>query len=196
VHDQRDLDTDVPEPESSGEIHNEQEGNEQNGPDLFADEAERAADRSILGGGWFEDTANGPVAMKVVGREGENRYLVLTEGRLNSNTARARVGPQWSSFGEQFGGVVCHNGGGGPLDPDAFGQAFHRIAAEAGVSPRVRLHDVRHGVATVMLLEGLPTVVASAQPGHSDPGFTARVYQHVTDQLRVQAGEALERALS
>jgi hypothetical protein len=29
--------------------------------------------------------------MKVVARQDENRYLVLTEGRLNSNRARGRV---------------------------------------------------------------------------------------------------------
>lgn len=80
---------------------------------------------------------------------------------------------------------------GGPLDPDAYGKAFRRIAAKAGLSPNVRLHDVRHGVATTMLDRGVHPAIASAVLGHASPAFTMSTYQHVLDGMTDQAADAL-----
>ncbi len=60
----------------------------------------------------------------------------------------------------------------------------------------MRLHDVRHGVATALLGEGVHPAIASALLGHASPAFTMSRYQHMLDQMTVQAAAALDRAFS
>ncbi|WP_319449772.1 MULTISPECIES: hypothetical protein [unclassified Mycobacterium] len=61
--------------------------------------------------------------------------------------------------------------------------------AAAGV-PVIRLHDVRHTAAT-MLLDGGTTPSATAKWLGHDPAITLRVYGHVYDDALASAGDAL-----
>ncbi|WSG70185.1 tyrosine-type recombinase/integrase [Nonomuraea glycinis] len=45
--------------------------------------------------------------------------------------------------------------------------------------PMIRLHDLRHVHATLLLLAGVPVHVGAARFGHADPAITLRVYAHV-----------------
>lgn len=66
--------------------------------------------------------------------------------------------------------------------------------AKAGLKKATRLHDLRHGLATSLLEEGVDVAVVSAVLGHSSPGFTMAVYQHVREGMAEQAADAIERA--
>jgi len=67
---------------------------------------------------------------------------------------------------------------GAALHPHALSQAFGRLVKKAKV-PRIRLHDLRHTHATLLLKAGVPLEVVSERLGHSTPAFTMVVYQHV-----------------
>jgi len=59
--------------------------------------------------------------------------------------------------------------------------------------PRLRLHDLRHTHASLLLEERVPIKVVSERLGHATPGFTMATYQHVlpgmqADTSRVFAG--------
>jgi integrase len=54
------------------------------------------------------------------------------------------------------------------------------------------LHDVRHGVGTVLLSEGVHPAIASAVLGHSSPAFIMTVYQHVLPGMTAKPAEARE----
>lgn len=114
----------------------------------------------------------------------------LRHYRKEQAERRLAFGGEWHDLD-----LVCDRGDGLYLTPDAFSDAFKRIAARAGLDPATRLHDVRHGVATTMLAEGVHPAIASAVLGHSSPAFTMSVYQHVTDGMTEQAAVALGRAL-
>jgi integrase len=60
---------------------------------------------------------------------------------------------------------------GEPIHPDSFSQTFNRIVAHAAI-PRLRLHDLRHTHASLMLKESVPIKVVSERLGHATPGFT------------------------
>jgi site-specific recombinase XerD len=90
---------------------------------------------------------------------------------------------------------VCDRGDGGPLDPDAFSHAFKRIARTAGLPDGVRLHVVRHGVATSVLAQGVDTKLASAVLGHASASFTADRNQHVLTGMTKSATDALDAAI-
>lgn len=55
--------------------------------------------------------------------------------------------------------------------------------------PRIRLHDLRHIHATLLLKAGVPVHVVAARLGHRDASMTLRVYAHVlSDQATSAAG--------
>lgn len=112
---------------------------------------------------------------------------VLRAHRTRQNGERLVAGGSWVS-----GDLVFRMGLGGPLYPDTVSQLMaklirrHNEAAAEGETdapalPPLRLHDLRHVHATMLLLAGVPLHVVSARLGHTDPSITLRVYAHVLD---------------
>jgi integrase len=64
-------------------------------------------------------------------------------------------------------------------------RAYERMQS-AGVR-KVRLYDARHACLSWMANNGVPDTVVSAWAGHSDLGFTKRVYVH-PDPQSLKAG--------
>ena len=61
--------------------------------------------------------------------------------------------------------------------------------------PQVRLHDLRHTVATLLLAQGVPARVLMEVLGHSQIGITMNTYSHVMPTQLTQAASAMEDAL-
>ncbi len=81
---------------------------------------------------------------------------------------------------------------GSPLTPDVVTHSFAKIARRAGFKG-LRLHDMRHTHATLMLQQGAHPKVVSERLGHASITLTADVYAHVSPQLRARAAERLEQ---
>jgi len=81
---------------------------------------------------------------------------------------------------------------GRPLDPDVVTQAFHRIAGKAGLK-NIRLHDLRHTHATLMLKAGVHPKIVSERLGHANIGITLDTYSHVLPGLQEAAAERFDR---
>ena len=64
----------------------------------------------------------------------------------------------------------------------------------AGV-PELRVHDLRHTCATLLLAQGVPVKVVADILGHSSATITMDIYQHTTDAMHRQAADALGDAL-
>lgn len=78
------------------------------------------------------------------------------------------------------------------LRGDVITHAFPRLLERAGL-PRMRVHDLRHGTATLLLSQGVPMRNIADLLGHSSPSVTMNVYAHVTEEMRRAAIAALER---
>jgi integrase len=115
----------------------------------------------------------------------------LRQHRRDQTERRLLVGPHWQDLD-----LVCDRGDGGPLHPDSWSKAFKRLALKAGLPGGTRLHDVRHGFATVLLASGVHPAIASAALGHASPAFTMTVYQHVLDGMTAQAAAAIDEAFA
>ena len=63
------------------------------------------------------------------------------------------------------------------------------LAAKAGLR-RIRLHDLRHGAASLRLAAGVPIEVISKILGHSSIALTADTYSHLLKGVARQAAEA------
>jgi integrase len=74
---------------------------------------------------------------------------------------------------------------GRPWRPDVCTNRFGRLRADLGLS-HVRLHDLRHFVATVLGDGGVPIATISDRLGHRDTATTLNIYTHAlpaTDQV-------------
>jgi len=80
------------------------------------------------------------------------------------------------------------------MDADTVTAQFERQVQRSGLRP-LRLHDLRHTHATMLLEAGVDISVVSRRLGHADVGFTARVYAHVTARLQLDAAAKLSAYL-
>ena len=71
----------------------------------------------------------------------------------------------------------------------------HGETAGPGRIPHVRLHDLRHSVATLLADEKINTKVTAELLGHSDPAFTMRQYVHSTPDMQREAAELIAEVL-
>jgi integrase len=90
--------------------------------------------------------------------------------------------------------VVFAKPDGEAVHPDYFSQLFDRHVAKSSL-PRIRLHDLRHTHATILLKAGVPVKVVSERLGHSSPAFTMTVYQHVLPGMQADAALAFSEAV-
>jgi integrase len=72
-------------------------------------------------------------------------------------------------------GLVFTDPLGEPVKPDSLSQKFDRTVARLGL-PRIRLHDLRHGAATLMLASGANPKTVSERLGHASTAFTMDTY--------------------
>jgi integrase len=64
---------------------------------------------------------------------------------------------------------------------DAAAAAANLNASE---QPKLRLHDLRHTFASILISHGADVVSVSRQLGHASPDITLKVYAHLFDQAR------------
>ena len=87
--------------------------------------------------------------------------------------------------------VFCHSDG-SPLEPDKVTKDFKKMAKRAGM-PGLRLHDLRHTHASLMLAEGVDLKIVSERLGHSNIGITGDLYSTSSPRCREKPWSALER---
>ena len=80
---------------------------------------------------------------------------------------------------------------GEPLDPSVLTRNFAKLTRRAGY-PRLRIHDLRHAHAAGLICVNTHPLVVAQRLAHSDPGFTMRVYGHVSEGLQRDAAKEFE----
>ena len=83
---------------------------------------------------------------------------------------------------------------GSSINPGAVSLAFRRITKKAGVK-HIRIHDLRHTHATLMLKAGIHPKVVSERLGHANIGITLDTYSHVLPGLQEAAAGKFDRIL-
>jgi integrase len=107
---------------------------------------------------------------------------------------RARQQAEQQAWGEAWidNGMVFTAEDGSPLVPDQVSRLFARLIKEADLPP-IRLHDLRHGAATLALAGGVNLKVVSEMLGHSTIAITADTYTSVLPEVAREAAEAAAR---
>lgn len=87
-------------------------------------------------------------------------------------------------------GYVFTDEMGRPLHPDRVTKLFKEHVKAVGL-PAIRLHDLRHTVATLALQAGVHTKVVQELLGHANVAITLDTYSHVAPVLHEQAAQAI-----
>jgi integrase len=86
---------------------------------------------------------------------------------------------------------------GTPLDKDNVRKReLPPLLRAAGLSDRLRFHDLRHIAASLLLSDGVPIPTVSEMLGHADSATTLRVYAHAIPGVERQAARALDKLLA
>jgi len=109
--------------------------------------------------------------------------------REQQDADRAKAGEFWEEWGLVFTTKV-----GTPWSPRNDYRNFLKILEAAGLR-RVRLHDLRHTAASLMLTQGVPARVVMQTLGHSQIGITLNTYSHVSPELSRSAADRMQALL-
>ncbi len=80
---------------------------------------------------------------------------------------------------------------GTPIDPTRVNEAFHR-ALDRGGLPRVRVHDLRHTAASLLLAQGVHPKVVQEMLGHSTITLALDTYSHVAPAMHAEAARQMD----
>ncbi|GAA3118550.1 tyrosine-type recombinase/integrase [Planomonospora alba] len=108
---------------------------------------------------------------------------ILRAHRTRQHQERIALGAAWKATGFVF---TQHDGD--RLHPQHVSDQFLWLAYQAGLPP-VRLHDLRHGAASLMLAAGVEMKVVQETLGHTSSAFTADTYTSVFPEVARAAAE-------
>ncbi len=120
-------------------------------------------------------------------RVGSMAVSLLRAHRAAQIEARLKAGPAWHDLDLVFTSLV-----GTPLEEARITRLFQRDLDRAGL-PRVRMHDLRHTAATLLIESGVAMKSVQAALGHSTIAITMDVYAHVTPAMQDSVAEAMDR---
>ncbi|WP_406462181.1 site-specific integrase [Streptomyces sp. NBC_00111] len=109
--------------------------------------------------------------------------------RLRQGEQRLAAGQAWNDSDYVFTTRT-----GRTIEPRNLSRSFERITEDAGLR-RIRLHDARHGCATLLFAAGVPARVVMEILGHSQIAVTMNIYTHVSDDNRREAMRHMDRLL-
>lgn len=128
-----------------------------------------------------------------------NQRVRLADGRLIDQPPKSDAGtrdlpmpkPIYEAFRRAFqwgdGYVV-------PITPSAL-DAAHRTLLRRLDLPYIRLHDLRHTMATNAVRNGAAIRILADVLGHSDPAVTARFYTHTDAEMMIETVDAAALAM-
>ncbi|MFE0147694.1 tyrosine recombinase XerC [Nonomuraea sp. NPDC059007] len=114
----------------------------------------------------------------------DDTVTALRAHRKAQAAERLAAGEAWVDSGFVFTDEI-----GRPLHPQQVSDQFYVLAFHVGLPP-VRLHDLRHGAATLMLAAGVDVKIVQETLGHVSSTFTRDTYISVYPELAKTAAES------
>jgi len=114
----------------------------------------------------------------------------LRSHRTRQLEERLIAGSRWQDSGMVFTTTI-----GTPLGTHSLHRTFKTILRNAGL-PNIRLHDLRHTAATLLLAQGVDPRTIMETLGHSQISLTLNTYAHVVPALQREAAAKMDEILS
>lgn len=97
-------------------------------------------------------------------------------------------------YGMNYNDYVCCKNDGTHISPDYWYKHFKKVLASNWLKD-MRLHDLRHTNASLMLKAGVNMKVASERLGHTTIGITMDLYSHIDEELQRDAADKLNNII-
>ena len=114
----------------------------------------------------------------------------LRAHRKRQLEARLLAGARWKEEGFVFTTSL-----GTPADPHNLRREFRALLTTAGL-PVMRIHDLRHSCATLLLAQGVDPRTIMQTLGHSQVSLTLNTYAHVLPSLQREAAAKMDTILT
>jgi integrase len=115
---------------------------------------------------------------------------ILKRHRTRQKRERLKAGSAWQGANLVFLSTV-----GSPLDDRNVRRAFAEVLTAAKLPP-MRIHDLRHTCATLLLAQGVHPKVVQEILGHSQISLTMDTYSTVLQSVSRAAAEQMDAVLS
>jgi len=112
---------------------------------------------------------------------------LLWEVKQEQDRNRRRFGPAFVETELVFTDEIGHR-----VTPQALYRAFKIVVDELGMS-EVRFHDLRHSYAVASIRAGDDIKTVQENLGHATAAFTLDVYGHVTDQMKRDSANRMQK---
>lgn len=89
---------------------------------------------------------------------------------------------------------VCTRENGDVIQPNYLTVMFHSVLEKSDL-PMIRLHDLRHSVASNLIDAGFSVVQVQEWMGHSETSTTLNIYSHASKRSKMQIADALQDML-
>ena len=120
----------------------------------------------------------------------DNIYNLLLDKKETQKEKRKILGNYYMSSN-----YVCTMDNGRPITPGYLTKNFHKIITKSSL-PDIRLHDLRHSVASNLLSKGFSVVQVADFLGHESPNTTLKFYSHADKTSKMSAAGAMESILN
>jgi integrase len=114
----------------------------------------------------------------------------LERHRREQETKRQSAASAWHRDGFVFTDDI-----GRPMHPNTLRRRFDVLIHTADV-PRIRIHDLRHTNATLLLAKDVHPKVVQERLGHSAIGMTLDLYSHTVPHMQREAADLLDEELA
>jgi len=145
----------------------------------------------------YELVGSGPAAtrhqLKTAASEATVPLPALVVVRLQAHLERQRQERPHEAPDE--GGLVFVTDRGYAVNGSWLTKHFQALLARAGL-PKMRLHDLRHGAASLLVGAGVHPRIAQELLRHASSKTTMEIYSHVSAAQQREAVEVLQRALA
>lgn len=117
---------------------------------------------------------------------------ILHDLKRKQNIQRLKAGSSWGMGDPVNDGLVFTNEIGGHLTHVTVYNRYKRIVSELGIEYS-RFHDLRHTYAVTSLQNGDDVKTVQESLGHHTAAFTLDVYGHVTERMRQESANRMEK---
>ena len=111
----------------------------------------------------------------------------LREHRTRQLEERLSAGEFWQENDMVFASSI-----GTPMEPRNLNRHFSQLLTDTKLN-HMRLHDLRHFCASLLLAQGVPLKTISEILGHSQISTTADIYAHLSEETKREAISLMDR---
>ncbi len=109
-----------------------------------------------------------------------NNYILQLH-RIQINKKKLRMASAYKDLD-----LINCNKSGGVLFKNVFREKFYKEIKNTAVK-KIKIHDLRHTHATILLKQGVSPKIISERLDHTDISLTLRIYFHVLPNMREEA---------